>query len=631
MASGGKLKNSIPAQIAPEHTGPLHSGSEHAGLLLNARSVFAPVISAYAPLLPLVALLGLLASLLEGIGIGMLVPLAALSLSGGASLPAALPQPIRSIAELVIALDPQDRMLALASVVVTLVLLRGLVQAANNILIANIEVKMGRDIRNALSARILALDYPFFLKHQASRLVQIISADSWSVSDAVKSALTMVPAAAGLLVFCALLVWVDWRLFLIVLAGAVLVQMALLMLERRQKSLSLSATDANHALGDRMLAIVNAMRVIRIFGQQQAEQRQFENASAQVGNRMFAARRLAAFVLPTVDLFIALIFIAILIAAYRFQLSIAEVTTFLLLLSRAQPHAHVISQARTGMASVQGAISEVQWLLQQEGPRAQLAQQDFRIDQPIHFRGVSYAFPARDAVASDPVDSDDGAQDQAAISNVSFTLEPGSITALIGPSGSGKTTLANLVCRLLEPSTGAVQVGDIAATDIAPALWRSRMAIAGQNTGLTQGSIADNIRYGRPDASAEDVAQAAQDAGVSEFAHALADGLETEVGISGLSLSGGQRQRIGLARAMLRRPDVLILDEATNSVDAMSEQHIMQLLAQRRHFTTALVISHRRSTLAACDYGIVLDGGKIVETGPVQSLAYYRAMAGQRP
>ncbi len=585
--------------------------------ILRQNHAFAPIIRGYVPWLPLVALLGLLASIFEGIGIGMLVPLAALFLPGGASLAQTMPEPIRTIAEAAIALDPPDRMFALAIAIVALVLLRGLVQAANNILIANIDVKIGRDIRNALSARILALEYPFFLKHDSARLVQIISADSWSVSDAVKSALTMVPAMAGLSVFSALLIWVDWRLFLIVLAGAAAVQLVLLTLERRQKALSFTAMSDNHALGDRMLSIVNGMRVIRIFGQQQGEQCNFESASGRVGSSMFAARRLAAFVLPTVDLFIALIFIAILVAAYRFQLSIAEVTTFLLLLSRAQPHSHIISQARTGMASVQGSVSEVKWLLEQTNPPAvqQAANPDFSIDQPIRFHSISYAFPASSSVAID---------------NASFTIEPGSVTALIGQSGSGKTTIVNLLCRLIDPSSGSIHHGDRPAGLIAAADWRSRIAIAGQDIDLMEGSIADNIRYGRPDADIAEIRQAAEDAGVSGFAAQLNSGLDAQVGLGGIKLSGGQRQRIGLARALLRRPDLLILDEATNSVDAITEQEIMRLLMQHRHFRTAIVISHRRSTLSACDNGIVIDQGAIVEAGPLAALAYYRAMTGSR-
>jgi subfamily B ATP-binding cassette protein MsbA len=159
--------------------------------------------------------------------------------------------------------------------------------------------------------------------------------------------------------------------------------------------------------------------------------------------------------------------------------------------------------------------------------------------------------------------------------------------------------------------------------------WRERIAIAGQDIELVEGTVAENIAYGRPEAAQADIEEAARTAGADVFVAGLPEGYATRVGQGGMRLSGGQRQRIGIARALLREPDLLILDEATNAVDAISEQELMKLLSEHRHFRTALVISHRRSTVSVCQDGIVIDHGEIREAGPLRQLEYYRSMAGE--
>jgi subfamily B ATP-binding cassette protein MsbA len=202
-------------------------------------------------------------------------------------------------------------------------------------------------------------------------------------------------------------------------------------------------------------------------------------------------------------------------------------------------------------------------------------------------------------------------------------------TALMGESGSGKTTLVNLLCRLLEPQSGDIRLGDDDIRQFDPEAWRRRVAVAGQDSELVVGTVFDNIAYGRPDASMADVAEAAAAAGAEEFIAALPQGYDTRVGPSGFSLSGGQRQRIGLARALMARPDLLILDEATNAVDAAAEAEIMKLIGQGRFFRTALIISHRKLTLSHCEFGIVLRDGRVTDAGALHDLPYYREMAGE--
>jgi subfamily B ATP-binding cassette protein MsbA len=209
------------------------------------------------------------------------------------------------------------------------------------------------------------------------------------------------------------------------------------------------------------------------------------------------------------------------------------------------------------------------------------------------------------------------------------TIRPGVATALVGASGAGKSSFVDLIARLAEPQSGTIYHGDEPIGSFEAESWRSHVAIAGQNVELVDATIAENIAYGVPGASRSEIEEAARAAGASSFIESLRDGYATQLGFAGLKLSGGERQRISLARALLRRPDLLILDEATSAVDALAEQEIMELLASKRWFHGALVISHRRSTLALCEDGIVLDSGRLVEAGRLRSLDYYRRMTGK--
>jgi subfamily B ATP-binding cassette protein MsbA len=235
-----------------------------------------------------------------------------------------------------------------------------------------------------------------------------------------------------------------------------------------------------------------------------------------------------------------------------------------------------------------------------------------RLDRPISFEDVSFTYP----------------NGSLALDGVTVTIEPGIATALIGESGAGKSTLVNLLCRLLEPQSGEIRVGTDPIAQFDADSWRRRIAFAGQDSELVSGTVAENIAYGRPEATVEEIEGVARAAGAARFIAALPQGYDTLVGPQGLHLSGGQRQRIGVARALLINPDLLILDEAVSAVDALSDVEIVKLAKEHRHFRTLLIISHRKTTIAACVQGIVLRDGKVIEAGPLSRLAYFRTMAG---
>ena len=564
------------------------------------------------PFVPLVAVLGLLASLLEGAGIGLFVPLLALLLNEPAA--ANLPEPLRAIASLFTGAGVANRTLVLGAGIVGLILLKNIVQAVNECLLVSIKGRIGRDIRNGLAEALLSVDYAFFLKQNAARLTRIVSTDSWYVVEAAHSALTLIPATTALLVFGALLALLNFKLFLVVAIGGAAIQGSIYLFERRQQRLSYEFTASTQDLWQRHLTVLQAPRVIRLFGQQRREQQRAAAAIERLWQSLRATSYLNAIVQPAVDALIALLFLTVLLAGYWSGMSIPAITAFLLLMTRAQPHAKTIGRARIGIATYQGSIHEVDWLMSQgKAVRTVVApDSDPRLDRPISFDKVSFAYP-------------NGGR---GLDQASFTIEPGITTALLGESGAGKTTLINLLCRLVDPDSGAIRLGDAAIDTIDPASWRRRIAIAGQDSDLVTGTVAENIAYGRPDAPFVEIEAAARATGADAFIAALPQGYDTPVGPQGINLSGGQRQRVGVARALLLNPDLLIFDEATNAVDALSDMEIMKLASEHHHFRTLVIVSHRKTTVAACQSGIVLDQGKVVEAGPLAGLAYFRQMAG---
>jgi subfamily B ATP-binding cassette protein MsbA len=227
------------------------------------------------------------------------------------------------------------------------------------------------------------------------------------------------------------------------------------------------------------------------------------------------------------------------------------------------------------------------------------------IEGKVEFRDVDFSYEPGQPVLSD----------------ISFVAEPGKMVALVGPSGGGKSTVVNLIPRFYDPMDGQVLVDDIDLQNMRVSTLRRSIGMVLQETFLFRGTLRENIKYGKPEATDEEVIQAAIAANAHDFIMEFPDGYETEVGERGVRLSGGQRQRISIARAILRNPRILILDEATSALDSESEFLIQQALAELMKNRTSFVIAHRLSTVMNADLILVLDEGRIVERGVHAELA----------
>ncbi|MEM7263785.1 MAG: ABC transporter ATP-binding protein, partial [Planctomycetota bacterium] len=222
-----------------------------------------------------------------------------------------------------------------------------------------------------------------------------------------------------------------------------------------------------------------------------------------------------------------------------------------------------------------------------------------RIEGDLHFRDVDFEYDPGKPI----------------LESVDFHAKPGSVTALVGSSGSGKSTIFGLAAAFMKPTRGTVEVDGVDLSTVRLDDYRSQLGLVLQDDFLFEGSIRDNVRFGRPDATEEELRRATRLAFVDEFADQYEDGLETVIGERGIKLSGGQRQRVAIARAILSDPRILFLDEATSSLDTESERYIQESLSQLMEGRTTFVIAHRLSTIRRADQILVIEGGKVIERG----------------
>jgi ABC-type multidrug transport system fused ATPase/permease subunit len=248
--------------------------------------------------------------------------------------------------------------------------------------------------------------------------------------------------------------------------------------------------------------------------------------------------------------------------------------------------------------------------LDETGENVSIHESDNRIKQKIAgqltFDQVVFAYPSRPELT--------------VLKEVSFTAETGQKVAIVGPSGSGKSTMASLILQFYHPQSGNILFDGLKASDYSLTDLRNQVAIVPQDVMLFGGSIHENIAYGKLGSSKEEIVAAAQRANAHQFIMSFPEGYETIVGERGVKLSGGQRQRIAIARALLKNPSILILDEATSSLDSESERLVQEALEELMKNRTSIIIAHRLSTIREADQIIVLEKGKIVESGSHEEL-----------
>ncbi|WP_375460815.1 ABC transporter ATP-binding protein [uncultured Enterovirga sp.] len=563
-------------------------------------------------LLALFGLLGLFASGLEGLGIGLLIPLFNLLTSGGTGEHEG--RLARWLAESAPGVSSGQRAIAIGGSIIALVLLRAGITFASSAFASWLSTRVSHDLRRRLVGRILRGDFADLTAIGPARLLETVSADVWRATELITSMLAIVTQACTVLIFALVLAFLSWKLSLATLLAVGITALSTNLLTAHSRRLGDLITEGHVRLAAQCLEIAHGLRIVRVFGREEIEQARYERGSDEVRRRTFASEMLTSATIPLLEIVYIPIFVGALLLGRALDLDAAATLAFLILLYRMQGPIRAIGAHRLRMAGFAAAVRNVTHLLA----------------LPDAHSGVSTrpCPPLRRGIAFRDVSFRHGSSARPALDGIGFEIRRGSTVALVGRSGAGKSTLVNLLLGLYRPQRGAILVDgqDLVTLDISE--WRSRVALAGQGADLVSGTLAENIAYGRTGAADEAIRRAAEAAAANAFIDALSEGYGTEIGFRGERLSGGQQQRLGLARALAREPDLLILDEATNALDGITGLTVRASLARLPGETTVLIIAHHLASIRMADRVLVLEEGRLVQDGtPDELLANEGAFA----
>lgn len=548
-------------------------------------------------------LLGIVNALAEGLSIGLLIPMLT-SLFSNADPFESMGALGRVIRPLFASFAGEHLLLGSLTLIFALVSLRSVTELVAGRVGLSLSGVIGCRLRADLYWRLAHAPYRYIAGAEKGELHALLDTDSWQVAQAIEGFLDLITHVVIALAITATMLAISPGMTALIASLSIL-YLALFSLtdafngriavERRRLSEKLSTIEQES---------MDNMRTIRAFGREAAAHGAFDALGRRivatdkrknaVNSMVWAGRE------PTYILLFALI----MLAGIKIGVAGAALIAMLALLHRLQPHLSAINDYRQSWPLLAPSIEKVSGL--------------FAMTDANETAPRPAGEPVGDAIAFEDVDfayRPEETDDPPAIRGLTMRIPHGRVTALVGPSGSGKTTIANLLLRLYEPQSGRILADglDIAGIDLAA--WRARLSIAGQDAELTSGTLRDNIGYGAPGAGPAEIEQAAAMAGIDDFIRGLPNGYDSVVGHRGLTLSGGQRQRIGLARALLRKDAMLILDEATNALDSLTEERVMKTLRELKGSGTILIITHRLNVARIADHIVVLDRGRAVEEG----------------
>ena len=497
---------------------------------------------------------------------------------------------------------------AFAWIVIGGYILKGIGGYFSTFLMTDIGQRVVRDIRNQLFRHILDQSAGFFARKSSGSLMSRITNDVNQIQQAVSETMgDLLREGLSLIGFCALLFYLDWQLAIVAVIIAPLAIHPLARIGKKIRSTTRRSQEELEHLTHVTAEAFTGHRIVKAFGAEAHEAGRFRRAAQQVYRTNLKVTSTLA-VLPSIMELLGGVAVVTLIWYGSRQIAAEELTQgeFVTFVVAAFMMYTPIKKLSRVNASLQQATAASERIFQVLDTHSEVKERPdaVTLGHPRHgieFHNVSFTYDDR---PTKPI-----------LRGVSFRVDAGQMTAIVGLSGAGKTTLVNLLPRFYDVTGGAIRIDGVDIRDVTVRSLRSRIGMVTQETVLFDESIAANIAYGSPQATAEEIEQAARAAHAHDFIVNLAKGYETRIGERGQTLSGGQRQRIAIARAILKNAPVLILDEATSSLDAESEllvQDALQTLMQNR---TCFVIAHRLSTVRRADQIIVLEKGRIVETG----------------
>jgi ABC-type multidrug transport system fused ATPase/permease subunit len=489
-----------------------------------------------------------------------------------------------------------------AFVVLLLIVARGALSFANTLISARIGERINEVARNRVHLQYLSASYSSFQRHDEAYLMEVLGTETWLISGAYSSLTRIVVSSCSIFLFVSFLLALSVKITVTAIAASMIISAGLRHLSKPMQELGGGVKLFHQRLGEHMLMTIQGMRTIRAYGQERVHQDRFERASADARQVALGLARLSALVSPLTEVGYLLVLCLVIASADLWGVGFATSLAAVALLYRLQPHMRELETSLLYMAQIEPQLRSIRLMLSTDDkdyPKSgHLAVST--LSDSISFRKVTFRYDSGSASALD---------------DVSFDIPAGKITALIGASGAGKTTIVNLLLRLYSATGGIIRVDGRPIEDVRRSDWLGLLAIAGQDVDLVEGTVIDNVRMAKNDATEEEVLHALRVAGISELVEALPEKYHTWIGQHGLRFSGGQRQRLGLARAIVRNPQFLILDEAMSALDRTLEESVRRGIQQQFKGRTVLLITHRLESVLDADHVVCIEGGRVSAEG----------------
>ena len=489
--------------------------------------------------------------------------------------------------------------------------LRGITGYGNRYFTQVISQRVAYDLRNHLYDHLQGLSFAYFDKAQTGQLMSRATVDIEAVRAFISMGLLQILQTAFLTIGISyLLISLDWRLALMTLAFVPLMAHRAVLTSRRLRPVWLKVQRLIASLGTTLQESLSGVRIVKSFAQEKSEDKKFADDSRRLYDVQIDAAKIVAFNTPLMVFLIGAPTALVLWYGGRQviagNLTIGGVVQFIMYLGMlAMPirALGMVTNMYSRSMSAGERILEIIDTTSQVKDKPDAVVLD-KLKGQVSFEDVSFSY----------------AENAPALHSINFSVQPGQLVALVGASGSGKSTIINLILRFYDVSGGRITMDGIDIRDISLASLRKNIGTAQQDVFLFSTTIRNNIAYGMPDATLEQVIEAAKAAQIHDFIMGLPDGYETWVGERGHTLSGGEKQRVTIARAILKNPSILILDEITSSVDAETERLIRRAVDELIKGRTTFIISHRLPIITNADLILVIKDGQIVERGKHQEL-----------
>jgi ATP-binding cassette, subfamily B, bacterial MsbA len=466
-------------------------------------------------------------------------------------------------------------------------------------------------LRKQIFEQLQSLSLSYFAKTRSGELINTITTEIERIRQGFSGGAFLVTRGLTTFVYLISMFLISWQLTLISALLFTLLGVGLSNLNARVRESSFGMTTANANFTSTAIEFINGIRTVHTCGTQEFERQRYYKASDKVISTTTKVVFTWTLVKPIAEGVATTVLVGMIILAFTSlvtngTLQVASLLTFFFVLFRFIPFVQDINGTRAYLSTLHGSADNIKNLLTSD-------KKYYFQNGSIEFKGLKRSI--------DLVSVDFGYDDEnLVLHNITLTIEKGKMTALVGASGAGKTTIADLIPRFYNATDGYIYIDEVDIKQFEINSLRRKIAVVSQDTFIFNTNVWENISYGTPDATNDEIQEAAKLANALEFILEMPEGFNTQLGDRGVRLSGGQRQRIAIARALLRNPEILILDEATSALDSVSERLIQDSLEKLSVGKTVIAIAHRLSTISKADKVVVLEQGRIVEQGKYQEL-----------